>query len=335
MLLTPHDIANYVSSTVPKQRIESFFCLGLSISKIVTLKDGLPAVRAFSQLMEEWEYVHSGSTMQSVKFVMAKNSNCIYPQTSPIDGYSDLARPSVYKFHSTIVYEHLQLPHIPFELDYVEVFYSLCVELSKLYDKLISDECFGNQVVYDAIVRLDTRVKHHIINLVSKEITEISAVKVKAGTRGLRSLAGIFFPNNSHNQSAHGFQLAHNSSSASLNGHNNGTGTGTGNVTATGSANSTRHASPSSSSVTTSNNATVSAATTTAAAGRATAGNNSVPTSSSIGTPIKLSKRPTSPINTFAATASSATLTPPAIACFHCHLFHISVFVCSSVFILP
>ena len=204
---------NYSTKVVSKQRIESFFSLGISISKIVELKAGLPVVRAFSQLMEEWEYVHSGSTMQSVKFVMAKNSTCVYPQMSPIEGFSDLARPSVYKFHNAVVYEHLQLPHIPFELDYLEVFSGLCVELSKLYEKLIQEECFSNPVIYDAIVRLDTRVKHHIINLVSKEVTDVCAAKMKAGTRTLRSLAGIFFPSAT---ATAGATTRHSISSASL-----------------------------------------------------------------------------------------------------------------------
>ena len=46
---------------VPKQRTESFFFLGMSISKITTYIVGLQAVRAFSQLIEEWEYFNAGS----------------------------------------------------------------------------------------------------------------------------------------------------------------------------------------------------------------------------------------------------------------------------------
>jgi hypothetical protein len=47
-------------NTVPKQRTESFFFLGMSISKITTYIVGLQAVRAFSQLIEEWEYFNAG-----------------------------------------------------------------------------------------------------------------------------------------------------------------------------------------------------------------------------------------------------------------------------------
>eukprot|EP01032_Pedospumella_encystans_P014292 gene14292-16429_t len=210
ILLTHADLLAYSTKFVSKQRVESFFSLGISISKIVELNPGLPVVRAFSQLMEEWEYVHSGTTMQSVKFMMAKNSTCVYPQMSPIEGFSDLARPSVYKFNNAVVFEHLRLPHIPFELDYLEVFTGLCVELSKLYEKLIHEECYANQIIYDTIVRLDTRVKHHIINLVSKEVTDACSAKMKSNTRSLRSLAGIFFP--SSNNSNHNNNNNNNSS---------------------------------------------------------------------------------------------------------------------------
>ena len=95
-----------------------------------------------------------GGTMQSVKFVMAKNSNCIYPHTIPIEGFTDLQRPNIYKFSSSVVYEFLQVPHIPFDLDYVEVLSALCEALSKLYDKFLHEECFryglGKRIV-DAI----------------------------------------------------------------------------------------------------------------------------------------------------------------------------------------
>lgn len=191
VLLTSSDVRSLVGSHASKQRVESLFTLGISLSKIITLNTGISIVRAFSQLMEEWEYVHAGPTMQGVKFMMAKTSPCLYPQMSPIDGLSDLSRPSVYKFNNAVVFEHLQLPHIPYDLDYAEVFVSLCTQFCRLYDKLVHEECYTNQVVYDAIVRLDTRVKHHVINQVAKELTEACARKMKGATRALRSLAGM------------------------------------------------------------------------------------------------------------------------------------------------
>ena len=80
--------------------------------------------------------------MQSVKFVMAKNSNCIYPHTVPIEGFTDLQRPNVHKFNNAVVFEYLQISHIPFELNYVEVFSALCNALSKLYTKFLHEDCY-------------------------------------------------------------------------------------------------------------------------------------------------------------------------------------------------
>lgn len=180
VLFSESDVDKYISTAISKQRIESYFSLGLSISKILKLGTGLDVVRGFSQLLEEWEYMNSGTAMQSVKYVMAKNSSCIYPQMNPIDGLSDLLRPSVYKFNNAVVFEYLEDPHVAFDLDYVEVLYGLCDELIMLYESIVSEECYSDTVVYDAIMRLDSRIKYHIINLISKEINEICLGKVKS-----------------------------------------------------------------------------------------------------------------------------------------------------------
>jgi hypothetical protein len=130
------EIKKYVATIVPKQRIESYFILGLSISKVLEQNSIINIVRSFSQLIEEWEYHYSGTTMQSVKFVMAKNSPCLYPE-SVQQGVEELSRPSIYKFNNVVVYEYLEVPHLPFELDYIEVLLALLDSLSMLYDKLL------------------------------------------------------------------------------------------------------------------------------------------------------------------------------------------------------
>ena len=135
-MLSPSDISDYVNSSrklnesagssgvsgLARNRAEAYFSLGLSMSKILGLEStrtvaggnggggGLALVRAFSQLVEEWEYAHAGGTMQSVRFMMAKPSPCVYPHTAPIEGFADLLRPSIYKFQNrAVVYEHLQV----------------------------------------------------------------------------------------------------------------------------------------------------------------------------------------------------------------------------------
>jgi hypothetical protein len=52
--------------------------------------------------------------------------------------------------------------------------------------------CSSNSVIYEAILRLDGRVKHHFINTVTKELTDYSCKIVKASASKMRSeLAGL------------------------------------------------------------------------------------------------------------------------------------------------
>ena len=45
--------------------------------------------------------------------------------------------------------------------------------------------------MYETIVRLDGRIKHHVINLLAKELTEVASDKVKREMNSLRSLSGL------------------------------------------------------------------------------------------------------------------------------------------------
>jgi hypothetical protein len=78
VLLTLSDIQQLVA-VVPKQRTVTFYYLGLSIFNLLDVKSGIATVRAFSQLLEEFEYYTSGTAMQGMKMLMAKNSVCVYP----------------------------------------------------------------------------------------------------------------------------------------------------------------------------------------------------------------------------------------------------------------
>ena len=50
---------------------------------------------------------------------------------------------------------------------------------------------YSNPIVYETIVRLDGRIKHHVVNLLAKELTEIASSKVKREMNSLRSLSGL------------------------------------------------------------------------------------------------------------------------------------------------
>lgn len=186
--LSKADISRYIQQSVPRLRADAFYFLGVSIYNVLDLNlSKFDAVRAFSQLIEEWEYHYAGAALQGMKFVMAKHSPSMYPQLhAPADSsavmLNDIQRPSVYRYNSSVVYEYLHVPHIPFQLNYCEVFASLCDALTLLYEYFRAEECYTSQPLYDTVLRLDGRVKHHVINLVAKEITEMSSNKIKFET---------------------------------------------------------------------------------------------------------------------------------------------------------
>lgn len=150
-LLTKETIAKHVVRTVPKHRTLMYFYLAASTSNILLLPRGAATVKAFQQLLEEWEYNFAGPAMQSMKFVLARNSPCIFPLSSSVAhvGNSTVTEdnegfklPSMSKFDNVVVYEYLQITHVPSELDYVEVLVGLCDSIIALYGRFLSKECY-------------------------------------------------------------------------------------------------------------------------------------------------------------------------------------------------
>lgn len=50
----------------------------------------------------------------------------------------------------------------------------------------ILKECYKNGFVYDGLVKVDNKIKHHIINVFAKELTDMSTTIAKAELKTLR-----------------------------------------------------------------------------------------------------------------------------------------------------
>ena len=248
--LTKADIRRFVLQNIPNQRTIMYLYLSMSISNLLgeTYPSNGHVVRAFLQLLEEYEYYFSGTTVQSVKYLMAKNSPSMFPVSfvAPSSGSQNTTSvpsgiasqnntiaaagigpsalaglldnddmavsptldtsdsgiapqtsskgrsttagggPSIHKFDSTIVFEHLITCHLPFELDHVEVCVGLCEILISLYDRFPCEECYTNPVIYDSIMKIDGRMKRYVVSLLAKELTDFCTVAVKNETETLR-----------------------------------------------------------------------------------------------------------------------------------------------------
>ena len=82
----------------------------------------------------------------------------------------------LWKFQKDIVYEYFipLSPHLAYSLSYDIVLDSLCSVLISVYLRFTEEVCYSNNHVYEALVKLDAKIKHHIINPVAKELTDES-----------------------------------------------------------------------------------------------------------------------------------------------------------------
>ena len=180
------DILKHSVNIVPAARTKSLYYFCLSLWSLLeqreqqSLSGGMQFVKSVVQLLDEFDYYYLGQAMQSVKLVMAKQSDNVKPCSQQIDGQErglyiktstttisssvaddalkdkdkdpdpnidedvnedeDLAldkRPPIkgtlFKFNGAVVYEYLQAPSIPFDLDYAMVVDRLSDSLIQMY----------------------------------------------------------------------------------------------------------------------------------------------------------------------------------------------------------
>ncbi|CAM9666660.1 unnamed protein product [Ectocarpus sp. 4 AP-2014] len=188
------DLAVYAAE-LSSQRILRLFYLGVGLAKLLQSKGGLELIRGILQLLEEWEYhfALAGVAHHSVKAMLAKNIDNIDHSARGRDASEEgggkhqeqiVAR--LKKFNNEVVYENLLTPEVPFALDYLEVVFSLCEVMCRIYAKFVEEECYKNAFVYDGLVKVDNKIKHHIINVFAKDFTDMSTNIAKDELRTLR-----------------------------------------------------------------------------------------------------------------------------------------------------
>lgn len=119
-------------------RLLSFFYLGLSLANLLQSAAGMDAVRDALQLFEEWEYFFSSFSVQSVKYVMARNIHTAYPDPDAGEVAPPSSHYSINKFSNEVIYSKLQCPHVSYDLKYTLVVHALCEVLTQLYEKAFS-----------------------------------------------------------------------------------------------------------------------------------------------------------------------------------------------------
>ena len=143
VILSVLDMMRYNDNVEPSRTL-SLYYLSMGISKLLGSSNiDLQVIFHLSKLLDEWEYYTSSFSVQSMKYMLAKQSETAFPQLVVGQNTTiDSGQNGLWKFSNDILFEHFSAPNIPFSLDQSEILLSLCHELSKLYDIFISLNCY-------------------------------------------------------------------------------------------------------------------------------------------------------------------------------------------------
>jgi hypothetical protein len=192
--LSPEHITQLLGPEKVQKRVTRWFALGLSAGKLLELPSGHTAVRALSQLMEEYEYHISHQKQQEKQ----QRKNTSYGGTGngaaasmlSHRSYSatDAIKPSIRKVNKQVVFEFFQTPLtcVEYCMDYCEVLLSLCDTLSLVYGKFLDASCHSQRCV-DAILKVDKRVKTLVIEKISQDLSAIAPLLLKSEINDLLS----------------------------------------------------------------------------------------------------------------------------------------------------
>jgi len=184
-LISPSDFGEEIQ----KRKVQ-WFNLGLSLAPLSAIENGPVYVRSLLQLMEEFEYhffLHPA--VQGVKLLLSSSKQQGHvSQANEVDQL----RVKIQKVGNAVIYDHLKVYNNPIEqdLDYFQVVYGVCEVLVQVYSKLDHASSYSKNV-YEAITKVDSRLKELFFGFLSKELTKIATRIAKDQVGDLDSLFAI------------------------------------------------------------------------------------------------------------------------------------------------
>eukprot|EP01028_Stygiella_incarcerata_P002859 TRINITY_DN1545_c0_g1_i1.p2 TRINITY_DN1545_c0_g1~~TRINITY_DN1545_c0_g1_i1.p2 ORF type:complete len:282 (+),score=87.91 TRINITY_DN1545_c0_g1_i1:1299-2144(+) len=188
--LSPADLERMRASKGFEGRIFEWFNLGLSFSHIQSLENGANYIRAALQILEEYEHSQGNVAMQGLRLLRATPASpgCF---DRPVLSSDDSLKPHLWKYHGRIVYQYYHQDAGRFDLDLRQVVVSVCDILMFSYRKFL-DESASQKSLFEAILRIDARLKHHFFGYMSREVTKLALTIVDKEFRVLEKSFDAF-----------------------------------------------------------------------------------------------------------------------------------------------
>ncbi|KAG0254077.1 hypothetical protein DFQ27_007067 [Actinomortierella ambigua] len=155
-ILTEAELRTAFTEEKMHRRTLQYFLLGTSLATILEIPNTLDCVKALNTMLQEYEYFTASESRSKMSFFKASSRKAT-------DGKS---------FEETGEYSHLEVRNIPFNMDYVITFATLCEMIALVYEKL-GTESQWNVTNADMVQKADVRLKK-ILTLALKEVEALT-----------------------------------------------------------------------------------------------------------------------------------------------------------------
>ncbi|KAF7726771.1 hypothetical protein EC973_008459 [Apophysomyces ossiformis] len=163
ILLTKDDLNLMYSNVKMLRRTCHFYTLGVSLSALLDITNPWDYTKALYQLLTEFELHTMDHSKQKMKNIFRKAKAKDDPN-----------------LNEGAEYLHLTIPHIPFELDYFETFFSFSDILVEAYQKMLVgvEGASCTQSYLELVLKCDGKIKK-TISLITKELDGLARNAIK------------------------------------------------------------------------------------------------------------------------------------------------------------
>jgi len=176
-----------VEKRVRNKRTKIWFLLGVNFSKLLRIQNIPTYIRSSAQMLEEFDYFISNMSSSVSTSTFSKAPSMIAKASVNLDNEFEVVKPKLHKIGNTVTYEFLITFNIPCELDYFQIIYALCEVLKLVYSKF-DDDCCSNKHIYETVMKMDSRIKHHFLSVLEKEIHQFAKNTLREQVSDLESI---------------------------------------------------------------------------------------------------------------------------------------------------
>ncbi|ORY99609.1 hypothetical protein BCR41DRAFT_401739 [Lobosporangium transversale] len=163
-MLSEMDLRRGYADEKNHRRALQYFLLGTSLATVLEIPNVGDCLRALQVVIQEYEYFTASESRSKMMFLKATGRKVL----------SD-----VKSFEETGEYSLLEVRQLPFSLDYVITFASLCDMIAQVYEKLGTEDRPWTLTNAEIFQKIDNRFKK-ILTVVSKEL-ETMAKEIMVG----------------------------------------------------------------------------------------------------------------------------------------------------------